>query len=121
MIRRPPRSTLFPYTTLFRSLRREAGLAMRLDHPNVCRILRLGESEDGLIYLVMPFLKGELLSDREVNGGPMSLAAGVDVLRQGCAGPPPAPEPPNGHPAPKPPHLHTLAQGKRPHPAGVLD
>src|SRR3712207_8126880 len=25
MIRRPPRSTLFPYTTLFRSLRREAG------------------------------------------------------------------------------------------------
>src|SRR5256886_16357396 len=47
-------------------LRREAGLAMRLDHPNVCRILRLGESEDGLIYLVMPFLNGELLSDREV-------------------------------------------------------
>src|SRR6266480_5759912 len=25
MIRRPPRSTLFPYTTLFRSLRRSAG------------------------------------------------------------------------------------------------
>src|SRR3712207_6854017 len=25
MIRRPPRSTLFPYTTLFRSLDREAG------------------------------------------------------------------------------------------------
>src|SRR3712207_7008422 len=32
MIRRPPRSTLFPYTTLFRSvrgLRRPAGLAVR--------------------------------------------------------------------------------------------
>src|SRR5881398_937165 len=67
-------------------LRREAGLAMRLDHPNVCRALRLGESEDGLIYLVMPFLKGELLSDREVKGGPMALAAGIDVLRQVCAG-----------------------------------
>src|SRR5213083_2627667 len=67
-------------------LRREAGLAMRLDHANVCRILRLGESEDGLIYLVMPFLKGELLSDREVKGGPMGLAAGSDVLRQVCAG-----------------------------------
>src|SRR2546422_5824010 len=26
MIRRPPRSTLFPYTTLFRSLRRQGGL-----------------------------------------------------------------------------------------------
>jgi len=67
-------------------LRREAGLAMRLEHPNVCRILRLGESEDGLIYLVMPFLKGELLSDREVKGGPMDVAAGIDILRQVCAG-----------------------------------
>src|SRR5256886_840511 len=67
-------------------LRREAGLAMRLDHPNVCRILRLGESEDGLIYLVMPFLNGELLSDREVKGGPMEVAKGVDVLCQVCAG-----------------------------------
>src|SRR5258706_4828452 len=67
-------------------LRREAGLAMRLDHPNVCRILRLGESEDGLIYLVMPFLKGDLLSDREVKGGPMDLKLGVTLLRQVCAG-----------------------------------
>jgi serine/threonine-protein kinase len=67
-------------------LRREAGLAMRLDHPNVCRILRLGESEDGLIYLVMPFLKGELLSDREVRGGPMDISLGVTLLKQMCAG-----------------------------------
>src|SRR5216117_3343354 len=67
-------------------LRREAGLAMRLDHPNVCRILRLGESEDGLIYLVMPFLKGELLSDREVRSGPMDIPAGVQLLQQMCAG-----------------------------------
>jgi eukaryotic-like serine/threonine-protein kinase len=67
-------------------LRREAGLAMRLDHPNVCRILRLGESEDGLIYLVMPFLDGELLSDREVKGGPIELAKGIDILEQVCAG-----------------------------------
>ena len=67
-------------------LRREAGLAMRLDHPNVCRIMRLGESEDGLIYLVMPFLEGELLSDREVKAGPMDLETGVEVLRQVCDG-----------------------------------
>src|SRR6266480_2176909 len=36
MIRRPPRSTLFPYTTLFRSARRQligAVLADRLEHP----------------------------------------------------------------------------------------
>src|SRR5256885_3411774 len=29
MIRRPPRSTLFPYTTLFRSSRRDSGTAPR--------------------------------------------------------------------------------------------
>src|SRR2546429_4215200 len=30
MIRRPPRSTLFPYTTLFRSPARDAGLGPRI-------------------------------------------------------------------------------------------
>src|SRR5213079_3164682 len=39
-----------------------------------------------LIYLVMPFLEGELLSDREVRDGPMEIAAGIALLRQVCAG-----------------------------------
>jgi serine/threonine-protein kinase len=65
-------------------LRREAGLAMRLDHPNICAIRRLGETSDGLIYLVMPLLKGELLSDKEVRDGPMSLAEGVPLMKQIC-------------------------------------
>jgi len=34
----------------------------------------------------MPFLKGELLSDREVRGGPMEIAFGVTLLKQMCAG-----------------------------------
>jgi serine/threonine-protein kinase len=67
-------------------LRREAGLAMRLEHPNVCRILRLGETEDGLIYLVMPYLQGELLSDREIRGGPFPLDQGMPLLIQMCRG-----------------------------------
>src|SRR6267143_1615849 len=33
MIRRPPRSTLFPYTTLFRSLRKRSGLDHVLSPP----------------------------------------------------------------------------------------
>src|SRR3712207_8986194 len=36
MIRRPPRSTLFPYTTLFRSL----GCGARLDHSTLQAIIR---------------------------------------------------------------------------------
>src|SRR2546422_1839634 len=34
MIRRPPRSTLFPYTTLFRSLRARAKAVGRRRHPH---------------------------------------------------------------------------------------
>ena len=34
---------------------------MRLAHPNVCHIIRLGETEDGLVYVVMPFVEGEIL------------------------------------------------------------
>ena len=65
-------------------LRREAGLAMRLDHPNICRIMRLGETGEGLIYLVMPLLKGELLSDKEVREGPIPLELGVRLMKQVC-------------------------------------
>ena len=67
-------------------LRREAGLAMRLKHPNVCPILRLGETPDGRIYLVMPMLRGELLSDKEVREGAIPLEAGVRLMRQVCEG-----------------------------------
>src|SRR3989442_9806588 len=39
MIRRPPRSTLFPYTTLFRSNRPPAELVLdRLEHDDVCAL-----------------------------------------------------------------------------------
>src|SRR4051812_34223854 len=45
-------------------LRREAALGMRLAHPNVCHIMRLGETEDRLVYVVMPYVNGEILADR---------------------------------------------------------
>src|SRR5258707_11143560 len=49
MIRRPPRSTLFPYTTLFRSRQRAflAGPAARLEPPGEQLAVSLeGESEE---------------------------------------------------------------------------
>src|SRR2546422_11354997 len=51
MIRRPPRSTLFPYTTLFRSLpRRRASLPLRrrgrrLEHLDAARVLEVPQAE----------------------------------------------------------------------------
>jgi serine/threonine protein kinase len=67
-------------------LRREAQLAMRLNHPNVCRILRYAENAQGLRYLVMPYLDGETLSDLEVREGPLSVRDALPLLAQICAG-----------------------------------
>jgi eukaryotic-like serine/threonine-protein kinase len=67
-------------------LRREATIATRLNHPNVCPILRLGETSDHLIYLVMPFLEGEPLSEHETRRGPFPVAEGIPLLVQVCQG-----------------------------------
>ncbi|MBA2459613.1 MAG: serine/threonine protein kinase [Gemmatimonadales bacterium] len=67
-------------------LRREATIATRLDHPNVCPILRLGETADRLIYLVMPYLEGEPLSEHESRRGPFPAEEGVPLLVQMCHG-----------------------------------
>jgi eukaryotic-like serine/threonine-protein kinase len=67
-------------------LRREASLAMRLNHPNVCPILRLGEAPHRMIYLVMPYLEGEPLSEHEARRGPFSVSEGIPLLVQMCRG-----------------------------------
>ena len=66
-------------------LRREATIATRLSHPNVCPILRMGEA-DRMIYLVMPYLEGEPLSEHETRRGPFPVAEGVPLLAQICRG-----------------------------------
>ncbi|HEX6059106.1 MAG TPA: serine/threonine-protein kinase [Gemmatimonadaceae bacterium] len=73
-------------TNAMARLRREAGLGIRLEHPNVCHIMRLGETEDGLVYIVMPFVEGELLSDREQRLGEIPLAETVKFVRDIAAG-----------------------------------
>ncbi len=63
-------------------LQREAQLAQRLNHPNVCPILGVGLSPDGLHYLVMPYLDGETLCERELREGPMPMGVGLGLVRQ---------------------------------------
>ena len=67
-------------------LRREATIATRFNHPNACPILRMGETADGLIYLVMPYLEGEPLSEHETRRGPFPVAEGIPILIQVCHG-----------------------------------
>ena len=67
-------------------LRREASLGMRLAHPNVCHIIRLGETEDGLVYVVMPFVEGEVLADRTNRLGRIPLDAAASLVRDIATG-----------------------------------
>jgi serine/threonine-protein kinase len=67
-------------------LRREAALGMRLAHPNVCHIMRLGETEDGLVYVVMPFVEGELLANRTNRLGQITLSETARFVRDMAEG-----------------------------------
>jgi serine/threonine-protein kinase len=67
-------------------LRREASVGMRLAHPNICHIMRLGETEDGLVYVVMPFVEGEILSDRTNRRGFIPLDETARLVRDMAAG-----------------------------------
>src|SRR5258708_9543246 len=54
MIRRPPRSTLFPYTTLFRSPYRFAGLGEVCTLGHHCAVAHLKRSEEHTSELQSP-------------------------------------------------------------------
>ena len=59
---------------------------MRLAHPNVCHIIRLGETEDGLVYVVMPFVEGEILAERTNRRGYIPLDETARLVRDMAAG-----------------------------------
>jgi serine/threonine protein kinase len=67
-------------------LRREAALGIRLAHPNVCHIVRMGETEDGLVYVVMPFVEGEILADRNNRLGFLPLSLVVQFISEIASG-----------------------------------
>jgi eukaryotic-like serine/threonine-protein kinase len=67
-------------------LRREASLAGRLAHRNICHIIRLGETGTGMVYVVMPFVEGELLCDRTHRLGHIPLREAVPFVRDIAAG-----------------------------------
>src|SRR5262245_9372399 len=85
MIRPPPRSTLFPYTTLFRSFEREAKLMALLEHPNCVSVIDFGLHEDKP-FLVMDFIKGTSLLDLLDKAGRLDAAKAADIIRQVLSG-----------------------------------
>jgi serine/threonine-protein kinase len=72
--------------TAMARLRREAELGGRLEHPNVCHIIRLGETSNGLVYVVMPFVQGELLCDVTNHARQLPLDVTVRYITDIAAG-----------------------------------
>jgi serine/threonine protein kinase len=57
-----------------RRFKQEIQSLTELDHPNIVKVLDIGETAEGVPYAVMPFLSGGNLSERlEALGGPPSL------------------------------------------------
>src|SRR5438445_3642221 len=49
MVRRPPRSTLFPYTTLFRSRRHRKKVVLRIRRPGLVRLRGVVAPADNIL------------------------------------------------------------------------
>jgi len=59
----------------------EAQAASALDHPNICTIFEINETDDGQLYLVMAYYEGETLKQR-IERGPLALDDAVDIATQ---------------------------------------
>ena len=63
----------------------EARAASALEHPNICTIHEVDETEDGQLYLAMPAYDGEILK-RKVERGPLPLGEALDYAIQAGQG-----------------------------------
>jgi serine/threonine protein kinase/Tol biopolymer transport system component len=59
----------------------EARAASGLDHPNICTIHEVGETDDGRLYLAMPSYDGETLR-RRIERGPLAIEEAIDIAEQ---------------------------------------
>ena len=59
----------------------EAKAASALDHPNICNIHEINETEEGELYLVMAHYEGETLRERIARGA-LAAAEALDIATQ---------------------------------------
>ena len=63
----------------------EAKAASALDHPNICNIHEINETDDAQLYLVMAHYEGETLKDR-IARGPLDLNDAIEHRHAGWPG-----------------------------------
>jgi len=63
----------------------EARVTARVEHPNVCEISDISETDDGRLYLVMPYY-GDVTLKTRLKKGALPVEEALDWFRQTCAG-----------------------------------
>jgi serine/threonine protein kinase/tetratricopeptide (TPR) repeat protein len=63
----------------------EAKAASALDHPNICTIHEINETDDGRLFIVMAFYEGETIKQKLAHG-PLAIAEAIDVTVQVARG-----------------------------------
>ncbi|HZT60192.1 MAG TPA: serine/threonine-protein kinase [Pyrinomonadaceae bacterium] len=61
---------------------REAKAASRISHPHAIVVTDFGEAENGVVYMVMEYLRGSTLKDVIRAEGPLPLARTAEIVRQ---------------------------------------
>lgn len=61
---------------------REAKAASRISHPHALNVTDFGESENGVVFLVMEYLRGRTLKEVIQSEGAMPLPRIVEIMRQ---------------------------------------
>ncbi len=63
----------------------EARAVSTLDHPNICTLYDIGETDDKELYLAMPYYQGYTL-DKRIENGPLPFTDAIDICLQICEG-----------------------------------
>jgi len=63
----------------------EARAVSRLDHPNICTLYDIGETENKELYIAMPFYDGYTL-DKQIENGPIPYKDVIAITLQICEG-----------------------------------
>jgi serine/threonine protein kinase/Tol biopolymer transport system component len=79
----PPELTRDPATKA--RFFQEAQAASALDHPNICTVHEVGETEDGQLYLAMASYDGETVKAK-IRRGPLPVGEAVEIARQTALG-----------------------------------
>jgi serine/threonine protein kinase/tetratricopeptide (TPR) repeat protein len=63
----------------------EAQSASALDHPNICTIYEVGETEEGLLFISMALYEGKTLKEK-IEKGQIEVEGAIDIAQQICRG-----------------------------------